>query len=290
MPYETGSVIIDALKLCYEASAEVLEDLKAINLGMRRKYGDYVFCRETSHHFRYAYGVLMENGDSLGKVMTVGVGIYGDNQERNFAFFRVENHVLYNSLLLKRVLALPEQMGMVFHNFTAIDLAVDIKTDIVRLIRRLWHREDITTIINGKAIKYRTVEIDNLKLIYSASLQRLKGASLLIKQARARQDKSKGLTVQVYNKGKEIEAVSHKYYIQEFYGNPKRLYRLEVHQNNAEIQDYCRKVNRVQDIDMVYDQEFLTAMFYYHLSAVLRFTKGRKKLAWPDIIACNGRL
>ena len=27
--YETGSVIIDALKLCYEASAEVLEDLKA---------------------------------------------------------------------------------------------------------------------------------------------------------------------------------------------------------------------------------------------------------------------
>ena len=46
---------------------------------------------------------------------------------------------------------------------------MDIKTDIVRLVRRLWHREDITTIINGKAIKDRTVEIDNLKLIYSAS-------------------------------------------------------------------------------------------------------------------------
>ena len=69
---------------------------------------------ETSHHFRYAYGVLMENGDSLGKVMTVGVGIYGDNQERNFAFFRVENYVLYNPPLLRRVLAVPEQMGMVF--------------------------------------------------------------------------------------------------------------------------------------------------------------------------------
>ena len=83
---------------------------------------------------------------------------------------------------------------------------------------------------------------------------------------------------------------SNSRYINEFYGNPKRLYRLEVHLNNEEIKAYCRLLNIQQDLSMLKDRSLLTNMFYYHLSSVIRFTKGRKKLPWKDIIDCNGRL
>ncbi len=292
MYHETGRVIIDALKVCYTVDMEVLADLRRIPIGRSKFYGDcgYSFYRVTSHHYHYAYEISIGEGNEREKVATAGFGLYGDTLERNYFFLRVENHVLYDEKKLNLVLALPKQMNMEFHNFTAIDMAIDSSHNFVSIIRKLWGREDVTTIINGKAKRDRKSILDNVEIHYSVSLERLKIPSLAIKQEKARHDKTKGLTVLAYNKGAEIEQASHKDYIKKFYGYPKRLHRLEVHQNNAEIQDYCRKINRAQDIGMIYDQEFLTAMFYYHLSAVLRFTKGRKRLAWPDIIACNGRI
>ena len=146
------------------------------------------------------------------------------------------------------------------------------------MIRRMWHREDITTIINGKAIKDRKKTLPNVNLVYSTSLDRLKGMTVYVKQAKAAHDKSKGITIQAYNKLQEIEEASKKEYIKEFYGNPNKLYRIEVHLNNEEIKDYCKSHNTYQDIYMINDSAMLADMFTYHLSAVIRFTKGRTKL------------
>ena len=37
------------------------------------------------------------------------------------------------------------------------------------------------------------------------------------------------------------------------------------------------------------DAENLKTMFFYHLSAVIRFTRGRRKLDWETLLKCNGR-
>ena len=87
-----------------------------------------------------------------------------------------------------------------------------------------------------------------------------------------------------------MEAGSGKQYVLDYYDNPRYLFRFEVRLNYQEMQDYCRLINTAQNIDMVFDQEFLKGLYYYHLSAVLRFTKGRKKLAWSDLIDRNGRV
>lgn len=221
---------------------------------------------------------------------TARFGRYGDVEVSDYFFYRVENYVLYDFDLLKYTLTIPEMLGMCFHNFTSLDIAIDARTDIARLMRRMWHREDVTTIINGKAIRDRKAIVKHLNLTYSTSLERLKNLTVYVKQSKASHDKTKGVTVQAYNKGNEISEASHKDYIREFYGNPKRLYRLEVHLNNAEIKDYCKRLDVSQDLNMIYDQTFLTDMFYYHLSSVIRFTKGREKLDWKDIVKSNGRL
>lgn len=290
MVHETGTTVIDLLKLCYSAEPETLNDLKAIQIGKSMDYQDFVFYRTTSHHFQYAFNVCIGKIGSRRQIATARFGRYGETNESNYFFYRIENSVLYDSELLRFSLSIPESLGMIFHNFTALDIAVDVRIDVARMMKRTWQRKDITTIINGKAIKDRKEIIENLELRYSATLDRVKALTVYVKQRKAKNDKTKGVTVQAYNKTEEIVQSSHKEYINEYYGNPKRLYRLEVHLNNAEIQDYCRTHDMFQDLDMMFDEGLMSDMFYYHLASVIRFTKGRKKLDWKDLIRCNGRL
>lgn len=290
MMNEIGIPIIDELKLCYEADLTLLDELEAIDYGQSIELGEYSFYRTTSHHFKYAYDVVVEDGDGSEKVATARFGRYGEESVSGYFFYRVENHVLYDNCKLDYALAIPEELGLSFHNFTSLDIAIDSKIDVARLVKRMWHRTDVTTIINGKAVRDRKAVLKPLRLVYSTSLDRLKGLTVYVKQSKAIRNKTKGITVQAYNKKQEIAESSHKEYINEFYGNPKRLYRLEVHLNNEEIKAYCRLLNIQQDLSMLKDRSLLTNMFYYHLSSVIRFTKGRKKLSWKDIIDCNGRL
>lgn len=290
MAHETGKPIIDQLKLCYIADSEILNDLKSIDLCGFKDFGDFVFVRTNSHHFQYAYYVYTDKFGGRRHIASARFGRYGDDGTSNYFFYRIENSVLYDTELLKISLSIPKSLNMVFHNFTALDIAVDVQTDVARMMKRLWSRKDITTIINGKAVRDRKKIIDNVHIVYSVCLDRVKTMTVCIKQSKAKNDKTQGITVQAYNKSEEIMHSSHKQYISEYYGSPKRLYRLEVHLNNAEIQDYCRKCDMFQSLDMVFDDNLMSDMFYYHLASVIRYTKGRLKLDWKDLIKCNGKV
>lgn len=291
MAHETGTTIIDELKICYIADNTTLSDLKAIPVGNSRYISSYKFYRTTSHHFQYAFDIVNDKTDGgWEKVASGRFGRYGDVEDTGYFFYRVENHVLYDDALLRKVITLPVEMGMTFHNFTSLDLAVDAKIDLARLMKRMWHREDITTIVNGKAIKDRKQTVKNINLVYSTSLDRVKGLTTYVKQSKALHNKTQGITVQAYNKRQEIEEASKKYYISQYYGYPNKLYRLEVHLNNAEINDYCKAQGVCQEQDMIFDLRTLENMFYYHLASVIRFTKGRRKLDWRNIIESNGRV
>ena len=150
--------------------------------------------------------------------------------------------------------------------------------------------KDITTIINGKAIKDRKQVLQGVSFQYSTSLDRLKHASITIKQKKAINNKKNGIIVQAYDKKAEIQQNSEKRYILDFYGQPKRLYRLEVRLHYQELKDYFNKFNGKPIIEIVSNHELLQDMFFYHLAAVLRFTQRRKKLDWPTLIKCNGRV
>lgn len=292
---KTGTTIIDELKLCYVADYSLLRKLKTIEYGAYMIIEDIKFSRKSSHHFEYSFDMIadIEGDDGLAtpiKVATANVGRYGDKADSKWFFYRIENKVLYDPELLHYTLAIPVKIGVVFDHITSLDVAIDTQTDIARTIKRLWHREDIKTIINGKMIKDRKTTIKNINLMYSTSLDRIKGLTVYVKESRAKNDKTRGVTVTAYNKKQEITETSNKEYVSEFYGNPKRLYRLEVHLNNEEIKSYCKKIGRKQDLDMVFDKDFLTDIYYYHLQSVIRFTKGRQKLSWKRIIECNGKV
>lgn len=288
---DLGKTIIDELRLCYEAEPTLLKDLSSLEIGGWITFDEFSLFRVVSRHFQYGFDVLYcpDSSGPRSKVATIRFGHYGAQRQSSFVYYRIENRVLYDQNLLNVTLAFPDMLGLAFQHITSIDLARDYTFNVVGRIRKIAKDEGVTVIVNGKAIDKKK-DVYGAMLVYSLNFHRLKNPTIAIKQAKAVKDKAKGLTMCAYDKSNEIDMASGKNYIKEFYGCPKILHRLEVHLNNPEIKDYCRNIVKVvQDLTLLRDQNFLDTLYEYHLSALLRFSKGRKRIAWNEIL-CSGRV
>lgn len=278
--------VIDELKMCYVADQERLEELKCIASGEYINIPGFRLYRVISDRFRYCLDIFSD-GD---KVAQLRFGLYTeDDGSESHVFLKVLNRVLYDPDLLQKVVSIPEYFGMVCNNFTALDLAVDTNLNVPSLIRRMMRDKDVTTIINGKAVKDRKAIIPGVSFEYSSSLDRLRHLTVTIKQKKAINNKNDGITVQAYDKRAEVVNHSDKQYILDYYGDPKRLYRLEIRLRYRELKDYMLLTKTPATPDLIFDQHFLVHMFCYHLAAVVRFTKGRRKIQWEQLLECNDR-
>lgn len=280
---DIGKTIIDELRLCYTAEQTLLQELSQIEIGKWRDYENFSLFRVHSRHFQYSYDILYDTENSRIKVATLRFGHYGEPQQTPYVYYRIENHILYNHDMLVTTLTLPDILGFTFQHITSIDLTKDFKFNVVQKIRKIAKESNTKVIINGKVID-KTQDISGSMMVYTLNFTKIRNPSICLKQAKAEHDKTKGLTLCAYNKRNEIETESHKHYILNFYNNPKTLHRLEVHQNNQEIKDYCKNHNITQTINLIFNQQFLDDMYYTHLSSILRFTKGRNKLNWHEIL------
>lgn len=280
---DIGKTIIDELRLCYTAEQTLLQELSQIEIGKWRDYENFSLFRVHSRHFQYSYDILYDTENSRIKVATLRFGHYGEPQQTPYVYYRIENHILYNHDMLVTTLTLPDILGFTFQHITSIDLTKDFKFNVVQKIRKIAKESNTKVIKNGKVID-KTQDISGAMMVYTLNFTKIRNPSICLKQAKAEHDKTKGLTLCAYNKRNEIETESHKNYILDFYENPKTLHRLEVHQNNQEIKDFCKNRNIVQDINLIFNQEFLDDMYYTHLSSILRFTKGRNKQNWHEIL------
>lgn len=281
---DLGKTMIDELRLCYIAESKLLDDLKGMEFGQLREYDAFTILRVVCSHFQYGFEVFYcPEVNARRKVAMLKFARYGEQDIMHYLYYRIENPILYDTSLLDAVLRIPEMLGCSFNNFTSMDLCRDYKVNVTKMIFRMLRDQSMTTIINGKAVS-RKDDIQEGTVTYPLNLTRMKNPTLNIKQRKAVKDKTQGLTMCGYNKLNEIDKSSHKDYICDFYENPRTLHRLEVHQNSAEIKDFCKKEGIVPDWTLVFNQEFLDKMYIYHLSSLLRFTKGRKPLNWEDLL------
>ena len=277
---------IDELKICYVASCADLSRLEMVEVGGYVDMYGYRLYRIVNDRFRFFFDVFRD-GEPVAQLK---FGHYTDMEDSaTYVYFKVLNSILYNQEQLRRVLELPTAMGMLFNNFTAIDLAYDSSMNIPAMIKKMMRDKGITTIINGKAVRDRKTVLRGIMFEYSSSLNRLNHPTITIKQAKAINNKNDGITVQAYDKKNEIELYSNKQYILDYHGNPKRLYRLEVRLHYQELKDYFTKRFIIPTTDILFDEEILRDLFLNHLGAVIRFTKGRTIIPWTELLGCNGK-
>ncbi len=284
-----GEPVLDELRICYVADPLLLAELSKVEIGGYREYDPFSLFRKGGDRFEFMFALCLGEAGDREEVGLFKFGRYGAS-ESTYCYLNLSNHVLYDQEKMRLVLSFPDMLSLVFNNYTAMDIAIDHRKNISSIIKRLMRNDTIKTILNGKQVNDRSKVIPGVTVDYSTSLKRLHCPTITIRQAKASKNKDKGITIQSYDKKTEVEAGSGKQYVLDYYDNPRYLFRFEVRLNYQEMQDYCRLINTAQNIDMVFDQEFLKGLYYYHLSAVLRFTKGRKKLAWPDLIDRNGRV
>lgn len=284
-----GTPVIDALRLCYVAEPSLLQELSSLNVKSSRKFGDFTLTRVAADRFEFFFIIFLDADRTRKELGSLKFGRYGA-ADSLYVYYQVQNGILYDRELLDQALLFPDLLGLYFNNFTAIDIALDHKKNFSAIIKRMMRNEKITTILNGKAIKDRKELIKGISFDYASSLSRLHCPTITIKQAKAARNKSKGITIQSYDKKAEIETQSGKDYILNQYGNPQHLFRLEVRLSYANLKGYFSRLGQPQTIAALFDTDVLADLFFSSLASVLRFSRGRKPLAWQDILECNGRL
>ena len=285
-----GNPVIDELRLCYIGEPQLLDELTKVEVGCYVYFGDFFLIRGTSDRYEFYYSVYGEVEANVIELGEIKFGRYGSYPDSRYVYYRINNPCLYSKELLKFALDFPIAIGLFLNNITSLDIAIDYQKNVSSIIKRMLRDERITTILNGKVIKERTKTIPEIMIDYSTSLNRLKCPTITIKQAKATKNKRRGVSIQSYDKKAEIVNSSNKKYILDYYGSPRYLFRLEVRLQYQELKDYLKSAAIALSEEIFFDQELLRKMYYYHLSSVLRFRKGRNVISWDEMIECAGKV
>ena len=283
---------IDALTLCYEvASTEYYDKLSSLDYGEWLDIDEFRLYRIEGRYFENVYTIRLWNGTRNIEWGYLKFNLTrGDEQSNTHTnglrkvWMSLHNKTLYTkdiSLLAD----IGQKLGLTFHNVTTLDLALDTPFNVSRLIKSYAHNKDVTTILNGKRVIDRDKDRPELTYTTSGSLNKQnKYLTVNIKQRNAVKDKSKGVTVLLYDKMAEIINASDKQYILEYYDNPKRLYRTEVHLNAEDIKTYVKRKKIDYTPAMLFDEAILEDMFFHFLGSVIRFQSNKADVSWQHIL------
>lgn len=282
---------IDALRLCYEITdPHNINIVRTSDIGEEVDFMYFYLRRIEGKHFKFVYEIRYSDAGIDKLFGELRLGINDDKEENNRhsnglskAWISIDNHVLYSDEIYYLEF-IENNLGLELHNITTLDLCLDLSNDIARMIRKLIRNKNITTILNGKEVLDRSQDRPEITYISSGSMDKDKYLTVCVKQKKAMKDKSRGSTLTAYNKKAEIANSSSKKYIEEFYGNPDKLYRLEVHLNNDEVKEYLNRTRQELSFYSLVDVKFLLRLFDQTINSLIRFEHEGKKLDWDGLL------
>ena len=283
---------IDALTICYEVVHPCYyEQLSNLDYGECLDMYEFRLYRTDGRYFDNVYAIRLWNGtrDIEWGYLKFNLA-RGDEQSNTHTsglrkvWMSLNNETLYTDDF-HFLTYIEQRLGLEFHNVTSLDLCLDTPFSISPLVKAYLHRKDVITILNGKRILDRDEDRAEISYTTSGSLNKQdKYKTVNIKQRNAIKDKTKGVTVQTYDKAAEISNASDKRYILEYYGNPKRLYRTEVHLNADDIKNYIEHKDDQYTPLILFDEAILEDMFFHFLGCVIRFQSRKIDTSWQHLL------
>ncbi len=283
---------IDALTMCYEVEkAFYYEQLQRLNYNETIDLEEFQLTRTTGRYYDNVYSIRAWNGERVIEFGQLKFNLsHGDEQSnihingKRKVWLTISNETLYSQDVYF-LTYIEQRLGLTFHNGTTLDLALDTSFNISKDVKMLLHNKNVTTILNGKKILDRDEDRPEINYPASGSLNNQnKYQTVNIKQRNAIKDKNKGVTIQTYDKIAEIKNSSDKQYIMEYYGNPQRLYRTEVHLNAEDIKNYVERRNIQYTPLIFFDATILEDMFFHFINSVIRFQCKTKDVSWEHLL------
>jgi len=283
---------LDAVTLCYEVvHPYYYEQLSTLDYGECLDMDEFRLYRTEGRYFDNVYAIRLNNGtrDIEWGYLKFNLA-RGDKQSNTHTngnrkvWFSLNNETLYSKDIYF-LTYIEQRLGLEFHNVTSLDITLDTPFNVSPLVKAYLHKKDVTTILNGKCITDRDEDRAEISYTTSGSLNKQdKYKTVNIKQRNAIKDKSKGITVLIYDKAAEISNASDKQYILDYYDNPKRLYRTEVHLNAEDINNYVERRNIQYTPLILFDEAILEDMFFHFLNSVVHFRSDRLDVSWEHLL------
>ena len=278
--------------MCYEVEkAFYYEQLQRLNYNETIDLEEFQLTRTTGRYYDNVYSIRAWNGERVIEFGQLKFNLaHGDEQSnihingKRKVWLTISNETLYSQDVYF-LTYIEQRLGLTFHNGTTLDLALDTSFNIRKDVKMLLHNKNVTTILNGKKILDRDEDRPEINYPASGSLNNQnKYQTVNIKQRNAIKDKNKGVTIQTYDKIAEIKNSSDKQYIMEYYGNPQRLYRTEVHLNAEDIKNYVERRNIQYTPLIFFDATILEDMFFHFINSVIRFQCKTKDVSWEHLL------
>ena len=288
-------VMIDALTVCFEVENHYHFDrISSLDFGETYDLYEFQLVRIEGRYYDNVYTITYMDDDTEIEFGQLKFNISRGSESGNLhesgnlkVWISLNNQTLYTKDQYNLGF-IATKLGLEPHNITTLDLCKDTPFNVGKSLRKLIKDKTATTILNGKRVKDRNEDRPEITYTSSGSLNKNdKYMTVNVKQKNAVKDKSKGITLTTYDKAAEVKNSSGKDYILNFYGNPKKLYRTEVHLNNQEVKDYLEGRGLFFNYYMI-DEALLEDMFYHHLNSVIRFEKGKDHITWEDLCGRNG--
>ena len=291
---------IDALTICYEVKHPYhYNQLCCLDMGERYDFNsidddsicEFRLYRTEGRYFDNVYVIRLWSGTRDIEWGYLKFNLARSDEQSNThtsglrkAWVSLNNETLYTDDF-HYLTYIEQRLGLEFHNVTSLDLALDTPFSVSPLVKAYAHNKNVTTILNGKRITDRDKDRPELTYTTSGSLNKQdKYKTVNIKQRNAIRDKSKGITVLIYDKTAEIYNASDKQYILERYGNPRRLYRTEVHLNAENIKSYVERRDIAYTPLLLIDEAALEDMFFHFLNSIIRFQCKAEDVSWQHIL------
>ena len=284
-------VMIDALTVCFEVENHYHFDrISSLDFGETYDLYEFQLVRIEGRYYDNVYTITYMDDDTeieFGQLkFNINRGSESDNLHENGnlkVWISLNNQTLYTKDQYNLGF-IATKLGLEPHNITTLDLCKDTPFNVGKSVRKLIKDKTVTTILNGKRIKDRDEDRPEITYITSGSLNKTdKYMTVNVKQKNAIKDKNRGVTVTTYDKVAEVQNSSGKDYILNYYGNPQKLYRTEVHLNNQEVKDYLDSRGLFFNYYMI-DEAMLEDMFYHHLNSVIRFEYNKEKILWEHLL------
>jgi hypothetical protein len=297
------NINVDKLKICYTLQEDSLihflrehSDTRTIdwgNCGFRLEFVEY---KRNKYIYNIVYVDYIDNTFEEIKEQTFGIVSFfsWDDAMERYAWIEVDNrqfYFLYDNETINRPAVyidyIADTLGLNFNNISSLDIALDSdKYNFSKLLKRFIHRNEYIPLINGRAKYDRKEWRDELVFAGTGTLEGIKEYTTYIYQAKAKKKKEEGIILTAYNKMREIKHQSHKTYIQEAYGDPKKIHRLEIRINSSNITTHLKK-NRIEFHSLLLcDIDFLLQTFKTFLDRMIRFRtiKGRHTYSFLELL------
>jgi len=283
---------IDALTLCYEVEHTFYyEQLQNLDYEETINFDEFQLIRTAGRYYDNVYSIRAWDGERMREFGQLKFNLaHGDELSNTHTngkrkvWLSLNNETLYSQDVYF-LTYIEQRLGLEFHNITSLDLCLDTPFSVSPLVKSYLHNKEITTILNGKRITDRDEDRAEISYYYSGSLNKQdKYKTVNIKQRNAIKDKSKGITVLTYDKTAEISNASDKQYILDYYGNPKKLYRTEVHLNAEDIKNYVERIGIQYTPLILFDEAVLEGMFFHYLGSVIRFQSRKIDVSWEHLL------